>query len=295
MQFYVLNILYIFKSIKSTRRRVKTMALMLAMFQKMRLIREKNQLVLEQTQASSKLKRVEKSIERVQKRYTSLFAQLDSQAKMMQSQAKVGIQNMFGLGSNSVDVFSSYSGLSSFVLNNAMGLCANGASLGKDLPKHSMDSAKFQELYQIYMQNGGTFPTETETGSDGNTTTKQSLNDYFNKNLPVYQNNVTPQDVQLFNMALQAAKDNQQKAQFCAQQMSSQYDGNVSIWLEAQKAELEAQQDAALEPLNYEQTMWELEKEQKDMRLKRIEEEINSYKSLCDNEIKNTTPTFGLG
>ena len=77
--------------------------------------------------------------------------------------------------------------------------------------------------------------------------------------------------------------------------MCTQYESNVSIWLDAQKAALEAEQDAMLEPLNYEETMLELEKEQKDTRLQRINEEIETYKQLVSQEVKNTTPTFGLG
>ena len=65
------------------------MALLLAMYQKMRLIREKNQLVLDQSKFSSKLTRIEKNIANQQKRYTSLFSQLESQAKMMQSNATI--------------------------------------------------------------------------------------------------------------------------------------------------------------------------------------------------------------
>ena len=59
------------------------MAMLLAVFQKMRLIREKNQLVLEQSQFSSKLTRIEKNIANTQKRYTSMIANIDKQAQMM--------------------------------------------------------------------------------------------------------------------------------------------------------------------------------------------------------------------
>ncbi len=275
------------------------MALLLAMYQKMRLIREKNQLVLDQTKVSSKLTRVQKNIERVQKRYTSLFANLDSQAKLMQSQAKVGIQSMFGLGTGSVDVFNSYNGMNQFVLNNAAGLCTQGTSLGRDadgnpLATVNMDGNRFQELYQIYMQNNGSFPVEYDE-TDGTKTPRKEENAYFGKEMPVYQNGIKPEEVALFQMALQQAKSNQQQAQYMAQTMTTNYESNVSIWLDAQKSALEAEQDAMLEPLNYEETMLELEKEQKDTRLSRINEEIETYKQLVSQEVKNSTPTFGLG
>lgn len=268
------------------------MALLLAMYQKMRLIREKNQLVLDQTKVSSKLTRVQKNIERVQKRYTSLFANLDSQAKMMQSQAKVGIQNMFGLGMGSVDPYN-YGGISGFVVNGMMQILGNGINKGKDadgndLGTVTVDNARFQEMYQAYMQNGGTFPVEKD--ESGNAIYEDEAN-----KIPKYQGGFTADEIKAFNLAMQQAKMVQQQAQFNAQQMTTQYESNVSIWLDAQKAALEAEQDAMLEPLNYEETMLELEKEQKDTRLQRINEEIETYKQLVSQEVKNTTPTFGLG
>ena len=40
--------------------------------------------------------------------------------------------------------------------------------------------------------------------------------------------------------------------------------------------------------------MLELKKEQKDERLKRIENELGSYKELLSKEAENIAPTFGL-
>lgn len=259
------------------------MALLLAMYQKMRLIREKNQLVLDQTKVSSKLSRVQKNIERVQKRYTSLFANLDSQAKMMQSQAKVGIQSMFGLGMGSVDPYN-YGGISGFVVGTMQQLLANGVPRKDESPY--MLQSNFQEMYAYYMQNGGDFRRKD---TDGNfTKITEGDKERYDYAFP-------EEDIKAFQMAMQQAKMYQQQAQFNSQQMCQQYESNVSIWLDAQKSALEAEQDAMLEPLNYEETMLELEKEQKDTRLQRINEEIETYKQLVSQEVKNTTPTFGLG
>ena len=87
----------------------------------------------------------------------------------------------------------------------------------------------------------------------------------------------------------------QQQQQTMCQQLCTDYDTNISIWLEAAKAELEAQQDAALDPLNYEQTMLELDKELKDQRLTRINSELERYNELCKQEAQNSAPSFGLG
>ena len=67
-----------------------------------------------------------------------------------------------------------------------------------------------------------------------------------------------------------------------------------AVKAEAEKAKYEAQQDAVIEPLTYEQTMLELEKNQKDARLKRIEAELQSYTELASKEAESMAPTFGL-
>ena len=69
---------------------------------------------------------------------------------------------------------------------------------------------------------------------------------------------------------------------------------NIRLWLKAQKHALTAEKNTKLEPLNYEQTMAKLEKEKKEARLQRINEEIEVYKELVSQAVKNSTPTFGL-
>ena len=91
------------------------------------------------------------------------------------------------------------------------------------------------------------------------------------------------------------AQQNQQQAQFNAQQMSSNFANGISIWTDAMKTQLECEQDAALEPLTYEQTMLELDKNLQEQRLKRIEQEIESYTQLADKGAENMVPKFGLG
>lgn len=263
------------------------MALLLAMYQKMRLIREKNQATLDLTKFSSKYNRVSKNIERVQKRYTSLFAQLDSQAKQMQSYAKVMFQNQFGLGTSSVDLYN-YTGMNGYVTGCMQKWLADGIPY-KDKDGNNktckIDSDKFNQMMAEYMQNGGFVPKkETVDGVE-----------QVVKVDGVVQYEYTTEEVNAFQMAMQGAKMQQQRDQMACSNMSQAYDQNVSIWLEAAKAQLEAEQDAALEPLNYEQTMWELEKEQAEQKLTRIKAELESYTQLCSEEAKEQAPKFGLG
>jgi hypothetical protein len=265
------------------------MALLLATWQKMRLIREKNQLVLEQSQFSSKLTRIEKNIERTQKRYTSLFAKLESQAKMMQSQAQVMFNNMANLGTNSV-ALNNYSGMNGFVYGLMQKALGDGT-----LEKYKFENGKriadgtvainFDAMFNEW-QKSGDFRLKRD--KNGNVIYKAD-----NKT-PEYEGGWSQEQVDAFNTCMQQAKMQQQNAQMWVQNQNQQYQNNVSIWLEAQKAQLEVEQDAALEPLNYQQTMLELEKNQKDARLKRIEAELQSYTELANKEAENTAPTFGL-
>lgn len=292
MQFIKFDILNIYKSTKSIRTR-RTMALLLAMYQKMRLIREKNQATLDLTKFSSKYDHVSKSIERVQKRYTSLFANLEAQAKQMQSNAKVMFQNMAGLGATQVNPYD-YTGMTQYVANYMRNACISGIKEQTDSEGNvtqnavNMDDATFQKMYQEYMQNGKILQKiDSETGKPVYTD-----ND---TNKPEYENDYEPDQVKLFMYAMQTAKQAQSNAQWQVQQMSTNYDNNVSVWLDAAKAQLEAEQDAALEPLNYQQTMWELEKEQAEQKLTRIKAELESYTQLCNEEAKEQAPKFGLG
>ena len=261
------------------------MAMLLAMYQKLRLVREKNQLTLDLTKYTSKVERITKQIERAQKRYTSLFSQLESQAKMMQSQATVMFQNMSGLGTNSVNPYS-YTGLNGFVANIAGNMMLQGGYKYKDADGNectldAMDKSDVQKMMAEYQQNGRFIP-KADPDNEG----KYLQNQY---------ENWSPEQVQAFMTAVQQGQFQQQQAQMWTQEATRNYGNNVSIWLEAQKAQLEAEQDAVLEPLNYEETMMELEKTQAETRLQRINAQIQSYDQLVSQEAQNSAPKFGLG
>ena len=268
------------------------MALLLAMYQKMRLIREINESTLKLTKISSKIKRVTKNIERTQKRYTSLFAQLKQHATQMQSNAKLMFQNMAGIGNDCVNPYN-YSGMNGFVYGNMQGALASGVSVklpGQQDPQSvTMDPGEFERYMAIYMQNGGQFPYQYETDENGKATIVKD-----GDGVPQYDYEVTHEGVLAFQQAMSAAKMQQQQAQMWVQQADTQYGNNISIWLQNAEAQLEAEQDAALEPLQYEDTMLQLEKEQLDARLQRLRAEKESYDQLASEEAKNMAPTFGL-
>ena len=268
------------------------MALLLAMFQKMRIQRELNEYTLRDAKISSKKSRIQKNIERTQKRYTSLIAQIDAQAKMMASQAKVQLNQMIGM-----DMMNSnpYSGLSIFVTNMMGGMLANdvekrnnkGELTGETV---TMNNTLYQEMMTEYMN--GTLKAYYEEGKN-----TQHKDTFDTREQLAYgsKGQFSEEQMQLFNQAMRSAQMQQQQAQMWAQQQSANFEQNSSIWAEARKAELEAEQDAMLEPLNYEDTMLDLEKASVEARLEQLRAEKESYDRLCSEEAKNSAPTFGLG
>ena len=73
------------------------------------------------------------------------------------------------------------------------------------------------------------------------------------------------------------------------------YQTNISVWLEAQKTQLEAEQDAALAPLEAEQTDIDLEQAGLETQMADAKARLESLKQACSEGIKESAPTFGLG
>lgn len=235
------------------------MAFLLLLHEKMRLKRQVNKLTLKQLRYGNRLDRMTKNISRVQKMYSSKMTQLEKQAQMMQSQASVFFRNQMGLGMDN-QAFNPWNmsggGITSFVLNQMGGMLASG-----QIPKDKDN--KFPAMDQA-----------NKYGSNGQ---------------------FTQDEVTAFKMAMQAAQQNQSQANMMCQQMSQNYQNNVSIWLEAAKEQLEAEQDAALAPLEMEQTDMELEKESVETQLAYAKERLQSIEQACSEETKNAAPKFGLG
>ena len=108
-------------------------------------------------------------------------------------------------------------------------------------------------------------------------------------------NTYTAQEYQAFQGAYTQVQQMQNMAQMQVQQMSSQYQSNVSIWLEAAKEQLEAEQDAALAPLEMEETDIELDNQSCEAQLADAKARLESVKQACSEGIKDSAPTFGLG
>ncbi len=259
------------------------MAFLLLVYEKMRLQRKVNKLTLRQTQLSSRKERIAKNIEKVQKMYSSKITNAEKQAQLWASQAKNSIFNSMGLGMQNqmFNPMSGFSGITSFVANQMAGMLANG---GKDITIGDQTISAFsQEQYNAMMTDYMTTGLKENIGDDNKGTGKYGNGNYDKAT------------VTAFMQAMQMAQQQQSQAQFMAQQMASQYESNVSVWTEAYKAQLEEEQNAALLPLEAEETDIDLDMSSCETQLADARARLDSIKQACSEEIKNSAPTFGLG
>ena len=267
------------------------MAFLMLLHEKMRLQRKVNKLTLRELKMSSRKERITKNISRVQKMYSSKMTQLEKQASILQKQFTVGIQNSMGLGTQN-QMFNPYGGggLTSFVANQLGNFLSNGGQPIKDAKGNEIANfnkeGRIQQMMQDYY-SGGFKPVYDKEGD----TSTSNIKEYEG----LSGNKYTKDEYACFQRALNAAQQQQSQAQMMCQQMSSNYESNISVWLEAQKAQLEAEQDMALAPLEAEETDMDLEKESCEAQLADAKARLESIKQACSEGIKDSAPSFGLG
>ena len=267
------------------------MAFLMLLHEKMRLQRKVNKLTLRELKMSSRKERITKNISRVQKMYSSKMSQLEKQASILQKQFTVGIQNSMGLGTQN-QMFNPYGGggITSFVANQLGNFLSNGGqpitdAKGNTIADFNKDG-RIQQMMQDYY-SGGFKPVYDKEGD----TSASNIKEYEG----LSGNKYTKDEYACFQRALNAAQQQQSQAQMMCQQMSSNYESNISVWLEAQKAQLEAEQDMALAPLEAEETDMDLEKESCEAQLADAKARLESIKQACSEGIKDSAPSFGLG
>lgn len=267
------------------------MAFLMLLHEKMRLQRKVNKLTLRELKMSSRKERITKNISRVQKMYSSKMTRLEKQASILQKQFTVGIQNSMGLGTQN-QMFNPYGGggITSFVANQLGNFLSNGGQPIKDAKGNEIadfnKDGRIQQMMQDYY-SGGFKPVYDKEGD----TSASNIKEYEG----LSGNKYTKDEYACFQRALNAAQQQQSQAQMMCQQMSSNYEANISVWLEAQKAQLEAEQDMALAPLEAEETDMDLEKESCEAQLADAKARLESIKQACSEGIKDSAPSFGLG
>lgn len=260
------------------------MAFLMLLHEKMRLQRKVNKLTLRELRLSSRKERITKKLARMQKMYSSKMTQLEKQAQMAQSQFSVWVQNASGLGTNGLNPYNygAGGGVSGFILQGLSQWATQGS---KDKDGNEIVSSDRAAAMLEAFRNGGFQQNVDEDGKP----IKDA--EYKDINGQTY----SAQQYQAFQAAYNGVQQMQGMRQMQVQEMSSRYQNNVSIWLEAQKAQLEAEQDMVLAPLEAEETDMDLEKESCEAQLADAKARLESIKQACSEGIKDSAPTFGLG
>lgn len=249
------------------------MAHLLLMYQYLRTKREVNKLTLRQIKASRRKDRLGKNIERVQKMYAARIKNVENNARALCTQSKTGIQSFCGLGANDFNPYN-YGGMTTFVAGLMNGILSNQEFLNNYNITDAIDIAKYQKAY---IETGGTFKIPNAEGTEY-----------------IYPPEIDEKGVNAYRAAMYQAQQQQTMQQQMCNQMISAYENNVSIWQDAQIAALEEEQDAALAPLEYEQTMWEIEEDTVATQLEIKKEEKDRYKQELAEAAKDSAVSFGL-
>lgn len=261
------------------------MAFLLLLHEKMRLKRKVNTMTLRQAKLANRKSRIANNITRIQKMFSKQTAMLEKQSSIWTKQFSMMMSNSMGLGAQNQAFNPMYGGVSSFVIGGIQQMLASGK-----IPKGSKESdgyfaalgeSRIQELLTEY--NSGTL--RAYVSSDG----KAENGKYGSKG------QFTEDEYKAFSLAMSQAQQTQSQAQFYCQQMSSQYETNVSIWLEAQKQALEEQQEEMLLPLEVEQEEIEMETEGLEVQLQDARARLEALNQACSQEVKDSVPKFGLG
>ena len=287
MKFIQINILYIYKSIKYTELRLK-MAFLLLLHQKMRLQRKQNQLTLKQLRFSSLVERMQKKVDKREKYYAKLEKQLERQANYYKNNANIFFSQMSGLGSNSVNLSNPYApngavmsmlqNMTPAQVNEYLKQCSGG-QLKESLSDAACNIVKNGGIREIRGEDGKTKYVEAWTGNEVN---KDSLG-------------ADPTVIyQATNALQQMAQMQVSNMQTQMSQMKSNYENNVSIWLEAQQEQLDAQKEWEMDLLAEEQADLEAEKTSVEAQLEIVKQEKQNIEQALGQAIQDSAPKFGL-
>lgn len=255
------------------------MAFLMLLHEKMRLKRKVNKLTLKQAQNASRLDRVQKNIERVQKMYSKRESSLEKTTQIVGNRFKQSIWNQAGLGTQNQS-FNPYSGgLTTFVQNAMTGMLKqNGGISDINLLQGIMMAKSNGTLKAVYKQDSN--------GKDTN-----EIDHYTDNTNATY----SVDDINKVQYAYQMANNQQSMAQAYCNEASSQYENNLSIWIERQKQLIEDEQQEALAPLESLQTEYDLEKASIETQLTTAREYLQNLESALGESIKDSAPKFGLG
>ena len=106
--------------------------------------------------------------------------------------------------------------------------------------------------------------------------------------------NLTKEDYQALMQIGSLANSQLTQMQSQCQQVQTNFENQVSIWLQAAQEELEAQQEYEMDLLAEEQNDFEMEKTSIETELESIKARLQALESPLGEGIKDSAPKFGL-
>ncbi len=265
------------------------MAFLLLLHQKMRLQRKQNQLTLKQLRFSSLVERMQKKVDKREKYYAKLEKQLERQANYYKNSANMFFSNAMGLGTNSVN------------LNNPYG--SNGATMMalQNMTPDQMQAILKQTGIDINLSGNSKIVDILKNGGITKATYDDPKGEFKTGDIITLMGkkadigDISPEAVYNASSKLQQYAQMQvSNMQTQMSQMKSNYENNVSIWLEAQQEQLDAQKEWEMDMLAEEQADLEAEKTSVEAQLEIVKQEKQNIEQALGQAIQDSAPKFGL-
>ena len=237
--------------------------------QKLRLQREKNKLELDQMRYYNLQTRMKTKVNKRENYFTKLEKQLERQANAYKNSANMFFSQQFGLGTGAVN------------MGNYMGSSAAAMQIIQQWGNtNPYDGSSFNaDVVMQVMQGSGNIKSETK---DGKTI-------YTNAN----GENITS-DVEQANKIISLANSAVTQQQAMASQYKANYENNVSIWLDAQKEQLDAQREWEMDLLSEEQADIDAKVKMNEAQITMVDNMIQSVDQRLGKEAQDSAPKFGL-
>ena len=241
------------------------MAYLLLLHQKMSLKRKVNKLTLAQTTIGTRKDRITKRIETVQKSFARKQSKLEAQAKRMTS-------------------------MTNSIMNNYSMAAAQQCQM---MPIEYFMQNSHSEVYKQYQDYQKQFSEMSKKENYAESPEYKALQEEYNKFIQSEEYKNAYNQAQNAQMqANQAMAMQKQMIQQYTSTMTTNFNDQVSIWLEAQTQALEDEEEMALAPLNEEDTLIDIEQASNEAQLSYAQSRLESIESALSNQTQEA-PKFG--
>ncbi len=245
-------------------------AFLMLLHESMRLGRQMNKLTLRQLRNGNLLSRIKNKITKRQKYYSRLEKNLETQANMMKNSMKMYFSNMMGLGANSFNPYNPY------------GNIAAAWNIASSWTKSPIDGVTYDPKQLEALMKGNLFRV------------KDGENYVFKDGAGKIVDGMTDDKFQVLEKLQSYANQGVQQMQYQCQQYQQNYENNISIWLDYQRQQLDAQQEYEMDMLAEEENDYEMEKTSIEAEMELIKERKETIKQQLGEAAKDSAPKFGL-